>query len=455
MITVATKGRSFKGCVSYHAHDKSEYDQTACLTTERVAWTHTRNLPTDDIERAWRLMAYTAQQQKQIKAAAGEALNGPAAKKPVYSLVLAWEPSQAVSKDEMLHAAESALKAIGLQNRQSIIFCHTDEPQPHLHIVCNRVCHLTGRTSDDRRDWLKLSKFAEQYERRTGRILCHLRANHNARRRRGEFVKNENLTRKEYEIVRRYMLMTPDTIRQQREDQQKADLHQLTQRHRITRQRFEFQLEKDYGTAREELKRHITNLEATRDVKGLFAHIVRSIRRITGALARRKREINAHQKSLASIDLRISEQRQYFERNIADERRRLEARHRAELDRDERLIALARSRSERDSKIITARIGFRLRSDPDQAYIPEKKSKAQLLSQYNAISHVDFSEVDPRRAEKPQNTKKQSAKQSASAPPTEQPTAGEPVTEKKWTRKLGRGANRMPGLKRHRTRKRG
>ena len=51
---VAGKGRSFKGAGLYYLHDKQ------ALTSERVQFTHTVNLPTEDAEKALGWMAHTA-----------------------------------------------------------------------------------------------------------------------------------------------------------------------------------------------------------------------------------------------------------------------------------------------------------------------------------------------------------------------------------------------------------
>ena len=84
MVPKATKkGRSFKGAALYYLHDKG------ALTDERVAFTHTLNLATDDPHMAARMMAYTAMHQSQIKQAAGEVATGRKLTLPVYVYSLA------------------------------------------------------------------------------------------------------------------------------------------------------------------------------------------------------------------------------------------------------------------------------------------------------------------------------------------------------------------------------
>jgi hypothetical protein len=67
---VAGKGASFKGAGAYYLHDKQ------ADTAQRVAFTHTENLPTNDPELALRHMAYTAMHQDEIKALAGTKATG-------------------------------------------------------------------------------------------------------------------------------------------------------------------------------------------------------------------------------------------------------------------------------------------------------------------------------------------------------------------------------------------
>lgn len=441
MIPVATQGQSFKGAFSYHLHDKRREGESERLTAERVAWTHTRNLPTDDPDKAWRIMDFTARHQREIKAIAGQSLSGPRCRKPVYSLVLAWDPSQSPSKDEMLHAAESALKVLRMSDRQAVIVCHNDEPQKHVHILVNRVCHLTGRAADIKRDWLKLSKWAERYERETGQIFCDLRVNHNYRRGQGEYVKNENLTRKEYEIVRLYMRMTEDQIRERRATQQDSDRQQLGQRQTFDAARFENTLDELYGAARRNVAHQISTLEGQRDLKGLFAAIVRFKKRLTGEIARQELEISRLKKTLANLDLRITEQRQTFERRRIAETQTLDNRHRVERERDERLIAHARGRIERENMRLKARINFAIRSDKDQRFLPKTKDRQKLRQDLPKAARDSGPGLLDRLIQKldgpaDAETRKRSL---VDVRPDHRP---EPERDKKWSRKDGRGAHR-------------
>ena len=204
MVPAVTEGgRSFKGAALYYLHDKRQAGEAERLTTGRVAWTHTFNLSTDDPERAWRIMAHTAMSQAALKAAAGEKATGRKLTKPVHAYSLAWHPEQrgqGVTREHMLAAALDSIKAQGLEGYQAIILAHDDEPQPHVHIIVNRVHPETGKAATLSNCKLKLSQWAEGYEREHGKIYCDKRVENNARRKEGEFVRDPRIPRPVYEF---------------------------------------------------------------------------------------------------------------------------------------------------------------------------------------------------------------------------------------------------------------
>jgi len=179
---IAAGGSSFKGCAKYYLHDKGK------TTRERVAWTHTENMLTDDPDKAWRVMAYTAKEAERLKAASGQAKVGRKLTKPVFSFSLAWHPEQKPDKDHMLEIAKKSIAHLGLDEYQALIVAHRDEPQPHCHVILCRVHPLTGLACDIGNSKLKLSDFAREYEREHGKIYCPQREENHRKRKRGEKV---------------------------------------------------------------------------------------------------------------------------------------------------------------------------------------------------------------------------------------------------------------------------
>ena len=176
MVPNVTKGgASFKGAAAYYLHDKE------AETAERVAWTETVNLITSDPEKA----------------------TGRKLEKPVYVYSLSWHPDEQPDKATMVEAAKESLKALGVEDRQALIVCHNDEPHPHVHVIINRVSMEDGRAANMRGDHLKLSRWAESWEERHGKIWCETRVQNNDRREQGEFVRgSNNVPRSVFEAIR-------------------------------------------------------------------------------------------------------------------------------------------------------------------------------------------------------------------------------------------------------------
>jgi hypothetical protein len=175
---LAAKGSSFKGAAAYYLHDKG------ASTSERVAWTATVNLATENPEAAWRIMVATAKDQARLKEQAGIRNTGRKSADVVLAYSLAWHPDEkdGLTREEMLLAAHASIKALGAEHCQALIVAHQDEPHPHVHVILNRVSPEDGRMLSSSKEKLNLSKWAEAYERGRGRIFCEERvANNQAR----------------------------------------------------------------------------------------------------------------------------------------------------------------------------------------------------------------------------------------------------------------------------------
>ena len=204
MIVAETAGGpSFKGAALYYLHDRRQNGEAERLTAERVAWAHVCNLPTDDPERAWRMMAHTAMAQSALKAAAGVKATGRKLAKPCAAFSLSWHPSEQPTREDMLAAALDSLKALGVADHQAIIVAHQDADHPHVHIILNRIHPETGVAATLGNSHWKLSAWALAYERGRGRIFCTERTANDERRRGlrpGEGVRrHRRVSRPEYE----------------------------------------------------------------------------------------------------------------------------------------------------------------------------------------------------------------------------------------------------------------
>jgi hypothetical protein len=180
---IASGGASFYGAFQYYFHDKK------ADTSHRVAWTETLNMLTDCVDKAWKVMAYTAKAQQRLKEASGQKMTGAKMKKPVFAYSLSWHPEQTPTKAQMLEAARDSLEALGLKEHQTMIAAHVDEPQPHVHLVVCKVHPLTGLVAKLKRTKRKLSDFALNYERKEGTMYCPKREENHAKREAGQTTK--------------------------------------------------------------------------------------------------------------------------------------------------------------------------------------------------------------------------------------------------------------------------
>ena len=181
-------GRSFAGVAAYCLHDAPEPDDRRPRTSERVGWADTRNLATLRVERAARLMAATARAAPDLKRLAGVARGGRKLAKSVLHYSLSWARDETPDKREMSRAVDGSLEALGLEGHEALIVAHEDTRHPHVHVIANRVDPETGKAATLGNSKLRLSRWAEGYEREQGRIRCERRVENNERRRAGERV---------------------------------------------------------------------------------------------------------------------------------------------------------------------------------------------------------------------------------------------------------------------------
>ena len=133
-------------------------------------------------------MAATAKAAPDLKRLAGDARGGRKLAKPVLHYSLSWAQDETPDKREMSRAVDRSLEALGLEGHEALIVAHEDTGHPHVHVIANRVDPETGKAAKLGNSKLRLSRWAEGYEREQGRIRCEERVKNNERRRAGEQV---------------------------------------------------------------------------------------------------------------------------------------------------------------------------------------------------------------------------------------------------------------------------
>lgn len=164
---VNARGTSFKGVTAYLMHDKDNAE-----TSERVEWTATRNMITDDIEKASKIMAFTDMHSEGIKRDFGGSAAG--AKREVggvYHFSLSESPENKPTQEEWEKYVDDNIKVLGLEGHQYYMVSHNDEPHAHVHVVVNLVHPETGKINSLHNDYKKMDKLAHEYELENG-IVC-------------------------------------------------------------------------------------------------------------------------------------------------------------------------------------------------------------------------------------------------------------------------------------------
>ena len=125
----------------------------------------------EDADLARRMMEFDAQNQTS---------RTKRCEKDCLHLSLGWRPGETPTVDDMRAAARNALQAMGMDNARALFAIHNDEGYAHIHIVASKINPETGRAYDLKENYLKLSKWAEQYEREfSGGIVCTKREESN------------------------------------------------------------------------------------------------------------------------------------------------------------------------------------------------------------------------------------------------------------------------------------
>jgi hypothetical protein len=169
IVKIHKSGKSFSGAATYLTHDPK------ANTDERVAWTHTHNLASDDVRGAVNEMYLTAENAELLKQEAGIRAGGRATENPVKHVSLNWAPDESPTREHMIETTEDFLRHMKWQEHQALLVAHDDKEYAHVHVLLNVVHPETGLRLDDNFERVRAQEFALEYERENGRIYCEQR----------------------------------------------------------------------------------------------------------------------------------------------------------------------------------------------------------------------------------------------------------------------------------------
>ena len=145
MIATGRAGKSFRALGAYLA----ERDES------RVAWAETRGTISIDPRGAWGEME------------ADVADSGSRVEKPVYHVIISFDPEDQPTDAELRGAVDRTLRDLGLEDHQALAVRHSDTDHDHVHIMVNRV-GADGRAWSTSNDAYKLRASVEAQERELG-----------------------------------------------------------------------------------------------------------------------------------------------------------------------------------------------------------------------------------------------------------------------------------------------
>ena len=174
MITRCKIGKGITGAVRYimgegRDPDSGELHFLADGEATRVHWFGGINFgfdidSRDDAELARRIMEFDAQNQSS---------RTRRCEMDCVHLAICWRPGEQPTREQMTATAQSALAAMGMGNARALFAAHNDEGYAHVHIVASRINPETGKAYDLKSNYLKLSRWAESYEREhSGGVVC-------------------------------------------------------------------------------------------------------------------------------------------------------------------------------------------------------------------------------------------------------------------------------------------
>lgn len=453
---VARLGTGFSGAGLYYLHDQrsdnrsadlssqdhirpaaGDYmlrDKKGLMTSYRVGFTATLNLPTTDPEKALRCMSWLAGNAQSVRqAAVGAAAKvagmsyadyvrktnpyrGRKGQKPVYTLSIAWHPTKnkKPSKRDMLQAADEVLKVLNLEDRQALIVEHTDTKHPHIHLIINRVSPVNGKYASVGNDYLKLSKWALDYERRTGLVLCHERmfrwrerdkqrlAKQEKRRSnpkaKGRYVRGRGIPRRDHQWFKKHAHLPADEIRAARADRQGKEVQKFAIKQASSLLRFDQKLTRTIGPDLDKLKAEIVKMEQrdtsnpvrARNPKGSPLSIMRKMGDIlTVRHFLDGRALSRMRRSADGLGQMMDARRADKRKQLGKYWKAMEVRHAAERRRDEERISRIKSKGRIETAGERSRKQFNIRGDEKTAqYTTAKPPLRSLKRDHSHIAKI-------------------------------------------------------------------
>ena len=182
MIAVGKTGKGVSGCVRYVLGEGRDPDTGLIRPSVRDSAARVEWIGGQGFE-GWtphdRSTADLARKVMEFSALNQTSKTRPCEKDCLH-LILSWRKGERPSREEMEQAAREALGVLGMKKARALFASHRDTDHAHLHIVASRINPKTGKAFRDSYSFVKLQKWALQWEQRHGRIQCPARMRRSA-----------------------------------------------------------------------------------------------------------------------------------------------------------------------------------------------------------------------------------------------------------------------------------
>jgi len=91
----------------------------------------------------------------------------PSVSKVVYHTSLSISPDEKLTNDQFIEIGEEYLKRMGFDNSQYLIYRHTDQEHPHIHLIANRIT-MNGEVVSDKWNYKRSEKVVRELEKTFG-----------------------------------------------------------------------------------------------------------------------------------------------------------------------------------------------------------------------------------------------------------------------------------------------
>jgi hypothetical protein len=160
MIGKVVKGASFYGCLKYCLHDKRTLtEEQKILLSEQDGMQHQGRAEVLDYNLCFGDLQDMTEQFRDVQKLSRNV------EKPVLHLTLRAAPGDELTRAQWIEIGRAATQEFGIDKNQYVTILHKDTPEPHIHIVANRVGY-DGKVASDSNSYARMAALNRRLEKK-------------------------------------------------------------------------------------------------------------------------------------------------------------------------------------------------------------------------------------------------------------------------------------------------